>query len=57
MGTRNWRVDFKRPHDANPKRRAKVFTFTLAENEEQAAENVKRHHPGSEITKVEEQRR
>jgi len=55
--TKNWRVDFKRPHDANPKRKAKVFTFTLAEDEEQAARNIRKAHPGSEVIKVEEQKR
>ena len=54
---KNFRVDFKRPHDANPKRKAKVFTFTLAENEAEAARKIVKAHPGSEVVKVEEQKR
>jgi hypothetical protein len=51
----NYRVDFKRPHDANPKRKAKVFTFTIAKDERAAAEKIMRHHPGSEIVSVTEE--
>ena len=55
--TKNYRVDFKRPHDANPNRRAKVFTFTLAEDEDEATRKIVEAHPGSEVVKVEEQKR
>jgi hypothetical protein len=53
---KRFRVDFKRPHDANPKRRAKVFTFTLADDEDEAARKILEAHPGSEIVQVKEEK-
>jgi len=54
---KNYRVDFRRPHDANPRRHAKVFTFTLAATEAGARRNILKAHPGSEILAVTEQPR
>jgi hypothetical protein len=55
MDTKNYRVDFKSPDSAG--RMHKVFTWALAENEEEAKRKILKHHPGSQILKVEEQPR
>ncbi len=53
---RNFRVEFKRPDAAG--RMHKVFTFYLAEDEEQARKNVEKAHPkGTKVTKVEQEKR
>lgn len=43
-----YRVDFRSPYQYGKGiRYRKVFTFTLADNEEEAKRNVLKHHPGS----------
>lgn len=54
---KNFRVDFKKPIGEGGKRKSKVFTWALAETEDEAKAKVLKHHPGSEILKVEEQKR
>lgn len=46
-----YRVDFRRPIGESGKFR-KVFTFTIADSEDEAKRKVLKYHPGSKIVAV-----